>query len=148
MLLTEEQMKERAYHNEHPLENLPKEFETGKLMGDNVVVKSLYFELELKEDSEGGIIRPTYRTHETDGGKIVAKIDDYPWQDRGVVVMKGTGTYSDQLTIGQVVWLNPRLARHSDFLADRAAAVTKLNGYKLMPASSIELIENTVFIKD
>lgn len=146
MLLNLTTLEERKRHNQKMISSTPREIRYGTLLGDQVIVKCFYYELEASE-TENGIIEPVYKITSSDGNKIVATLDDYPFQDRGVVVAKGEGPTASKLEIGQIVWINHRYGVNSDLLIERDKPVTKPHGYKLIPASSIELVEPEVYFE-
>lgn len=146
MLLNLTTLEERQEHNRKMISKTPDEIRNGRLIGDQLIVKCFYYELEASE-TENGIIEPVYKITSSDGNKIVATLDDYPFQDRGVVVNVGEGTYASKFQVGQIVWINHRYGVNSDLLIERDKPVTKPHGYKLIPASSIELVEPNVYFE-
>jgi hypothetical protein len=137
--LEEEELFRRQAHNED-LE-APEVLKNGAILDHDVIVKLFYF--DVVTTTENGIVELKYRIEESDGGRAIAAIDDEPFQPRGVVVKVGSKV--EGLKVGQIVWLNHRVAYNPlfDFLLDRTVPVAKPTGYKKINQNQIEFIEQT-----
>ena len=140
MFLSESEIKRRLEHNKN-IAVVPDSVKKGTLLGDNLIIKLFYFEAEAT--TENGIIEPRYKIGESDGGRPVAYIDDFPFQARGVVMKTGDHDNCKPYKEGDIVWINFRTAINGsyDFLFDKSSPVDKPTGFKRIPTVLVEFIE-------
>lgn len=137
MISTDEITKRQEYNKN--ILDAPSQIKEGKILGKNVLIKLLYYEVETT--TKNGVIEPRYKVFETEGGRPGVNIDDTPWQRRGVVVKVGDEVTND-IKEGDFVWVSPMVLRDGfDFLINPEHPVDKPCGYKRVPVSMIELIE-------
>lgn len=108
MFLSESEIKRRLEHNKN-IAVVPDSIKKGTLLGDNLIIKLFYFEAEAT--TENGIIEPRYKIGESDGGRPVAYIDDFPFQARGVVMKTGDHDNCKPYKEGDIVWMGGKVFR-------------------------------------
>ena len=115
------------------------------VFGDKILVKMLRY--EAPSTTESGLLNPRYKIGESDGGKMIASIDDHPYQTRGVVVAKGDSDLLSKINIGQIVWINIRHSTNPayDIVLDRDLQVAEPTEYKLFNSSVIELATPEIY---
>lgn len=149
MFLSQDQINEREYTNSHMFE-IPEEIANGYLpdYSENLLVRMFYLPV-VSMTNESGLIEPKYKLGESDGGKVIASIDDYPFQRRGVILKLSKKAADEGLSVGQVVWLPNHIYNSPayDLLYHKAAPVDKSEGYKLIPFRNVEYIESELYIQ-
>ena len=147
MFLTEDQIELRDKVNANMME-LPTELEEGNLppFCEDVLVRLFYLPVE-SGINESGLIEPKYKLGESDGGKIIASIDDNPYQRRGVIVKTSPKSEAEGLTVGMIVWLPLHVYQSSayDVLYHKDHAVDNAEGFKKIPFRNIEYIEKALY---
>lgn len=144
MLLNSITISEREKINQTLISSTPNELKEGVIPGDMLLVRCFYYPLDMSL-TENGVMQPVYKTQATDGGKPVANMQDYPFEDRGVVINIGTGPNTKNYKVGDVVWFSNRIARTHDFFASKSDPIAKIEGYKLIPSLAVELIEKHTY---
>lgn len=140
MLLNSTAVTERKKINANIFTNVDKTVIEGKLQPDMVLIKCFYYEVEMSV-SEAGILQPVYKMGQSDGGKPVANIEDYPFQDRGVVINVGEKAEYLGYQVGDIVWISNRFGKSHSFFDAREEPSVEDKGYKLVPVAAIELKE-------
>lgn len=148
MFLTEQQIAHREEINKNML-NLPKQIEQGNLpdFSENVIIRLFYYEIDATEKNEYGIIEPKYKFGQSDGGKVIAAISDYPFQRRGVIVKASKKAIEDGCKVGQIVWLPTHTYESPvyEFLYNKEAVSDSSEGYKNIPYRHIEYVETEMY---
>jgi len=145
MLLNSKTVTEREKTNETLISSAPVEIRENKLVGDMLLIRCFYYPVDMSM-TENGVMQPVYKTMATDGGKPVANMQDYPFQDRGVVINVGVGANSANFKVGDIVWISNRSARMHDFFLNKENPVASVEGYKLIPAAVVEMIEKDSYV--
>ncbi len=144
MLLNEKQIQERIEKNKQLL-TIPQKIQEGSLPAnsEDMIVRHMYYEIEMKVDPVTGLIEPLYKVHQSDGGREVARIDTPVFSTRAVVVKLSQKAEEAGYKVGDIVWLPIHVAESPayEFFIERESPVIMPDGFKRVPYRLIEFIE-------
>lgn len=137
-----------AYNNN--IHEIPDVIKEGGKPGDVLLVRLYKFHYD--KDKEGAVIVPKFKIKTSDSGRQTARLDDFVYQSRGVILKIGGAVDLDKwktdkgetLKIGDTVWINQRgINASNQFLSERGTPVVEFTGMLEVSPAHIQLVEKT-----